>query len=749
MRKDKLKSIDIRYFLIPFIVLILIFFGLTAYMVNNYVNKSYEIFEESSLDIADSYSHTLITSQEAHTIVSELLEEKLMIASQAAKLIQGFETTEELAELAERFFIDEIYIYNPEGEIIHSNITKYIGWKAYPGHPVHDFMISDEQILVEDIRRDSESDIYYKYVYFQVADGSFVQIGVLAEDVREFLGRFELDRLIDDMSDRENIAHISFVDNNNEVIISNNSQYIEEIAEEITTHKETFGPEQHSIRTVLGGQDVFQVCVPVKSENKSFGTLTVAWKTAEIDAEIKNIIFNSFLQLFLVSAIIGAILYYAYRKNKSNIRIAYYDMLTDLPNSQYLAEYLQNEIKDVGKDKKAVMLLNCTNFKVLNMTYGYAYGDKILTQIADKIKNLLKEDQEIFRTSADRFVLVIGSYKIKDELKELAQRIIAVFQNPFVVDKGLQFINAEIAIIEVKNPKVTVDSLLRDVTLALSYIGSNSDGTISFFEEDMKVIARRQDKIEKVLREVIKGDEERMFYLQFQPKWDLKQNRIMGFEALARLNIPGMGIIPPAEFIDIAEKRLLIYDLGKQILQRACKFSKNLHGSGYENINLSVNISGLQLLRDEFIPDIKQFIQSSCADIKSLEFEITESVLLSNYDLLNEKLKDIRKMGIAVSLDDFGTGFSSLARLRELNINIVKLDRYFISKIKNEDEKKLMSADIISMAHKIGLTVVAEGVEEEEQRRYLQKHDCDIIQGYLVSKPLAEADALEFLKNSQ
>ena len=749
MRKDKLKSIDIRYFLIPFVILILIFFGLTAYMVNNYVNKSYEIFEESSLDIADSYSHTLITSQEAHTIVSELLEEKLMIASQAAKLIQGFETTEELAELAERFFIDEIYIYNPEGEIIHSNITKYIGWKAYPGHPVHDFMISDEQILVEDIRRDSESDIYYKYVYFQVADGSFVQIGVLAEDVREFLGRFELDRLIDDMSDRENIAHISFVDNKNEVIIINNSQYIEEIAEEITTHKETFGPEQHSIRTVLGGQDVFQVCVPVKSENKSFGTLTVAWKTAEIDAEIKNIIFNSFLQLFLVSAIIGAILYYAYRKNKSNIRIAYYDMLTDLPNSQYLAEYLPNEIKDVGKDKKAVMLLNCTNFKVLNMTYGYAYGDKILTQIADKIKNLLKEDQEIFRTSADRFVLVIGSYKIKDELKELAQRIIAVFQNPFVVDKGLQFINAEIAIIEVKNPKVTVDSLLRDVTLALSYIGSNSDGTISFFEEDMKVIARRQDKIEKVLREVIKGDEERMFYLQFQPKWDLKQNRIMGFEALARLNIPGMGIIPPAEFIDIAEKRLLIYDLGKQILQRACKFSKSLHGSGYENINLSVNISGLQLLRDEFIPDIKQFIQSSCADIKSLEFEITESVLLSNYDLLNEKLKDIRKMGIAVSLDDFGTGFSSLARLRELNINIVKLDRYFISKIKNEDEKKLMSADIISMAHKIGLTVVAEGVEEEEQRRYLQKHDCDIIQGYLVSKPLAEADALEFLKNNQ
>ncbi|MDD4765946.1 MAG: EAL domain-containing protein, partial [Atribacterota bacterium] len=176
---------------------------------------------------------------------------------------------------------------------------------------------------------------------------------------------------------------------------------------------------------------------------------------------------------------------------------------------------------------------------------------------------------------------------------------------------------------------------------------------------------------------------------------------------------------------------------------------KSLHDSGYEDINLSVNISGLQLLREGFIKDIEQYIQSLCANIKSLEFEITESILLSNYELINEKLKDIREIGIAISLDDFGTGFSSLARLRELNINIVKLDRFFISKIKNEDEENLITSDIISMVHKLGLTVVAEGVEEEEQKRYLQKHDCDIIQGYLVSKPLVEADALEFLKNIQ
>ena len=749
MRKDKLKSIDIRYFLIPFIVLILIFFGMTQYTINKYVNNSYENFEESSIDIANSYSRTLLTSQEAHNIVTELLDEKLMIASQAAKLIQGFETTEELAELAERFFIDEIYIYNPEGEIIHSNITKYIGWKAYPGHPVHDFMISDKQILVEDIRRDTESDIYYKYAYFQVADGSFVQIGVLAEDVQEFLGKFELKKIIDRISNREDIMYISFVNDNNEMIVSNNSQYTEEITEEITIHQQNFGSEQYSVMTVLDGHDVFQVCVPVLSEDKSLGTLTVAWRTDEIDGEIKDIIFNNFLQLALVSAIVGAIMYYAYRKNKSNIRIAYYDKLTGLPNSQYLNEYLESEVKDADKHKKAIMLLNCTNFNILNMTHGYAYGEKIHVQIVEKIKSLLRPDEELFRPSTDHLVIVIGNYKRKENLRALAQKIINIFDKPFLVNGGPQFVSAEIGIVEIKNQKVSIDSLLRDATLALSHINSSSNDAIYFYEDEMKDIVRRADKIEKVLRDIIQGKNPEMFYLQFQPKWDIKQDKIIGFEALARLNIPIMGLIPPAEFIDIAEKRLLIYDLGKQILHRACKFSKKLSESGYENINLSVNISGLQMLREEFIADVKQYIQSSCIDIKSLEFEITESVLLSNYERINEKLKDIREMGIAVSLDDFGTGFSSLARLRELNINIVKLDKFFISKIKNEDEENLITSDIISMAHKIGLTVVAEGVEEEEQKRYLQKHDCDIIQGYLVSKPLVEEDALEFLKNSQ
>ena len=744
MRKDKLKSIDIRYFLIPFIILVLLFFGITQYTINKYVNNSYENFEESSIDIANSYSRTLLTSQEAHNIVTELLDEKLMIASQAAKLIQGFETTEELAELAERFFIDEIYLYNPEGEIIHSNTNKYIGWKAYP-HPVHDFMISDEPILVEDIRRDTESDTYYKYAYYQVADGSFVQIGVLAEDVQEFLGEFELKKIIDRISNREDIMYISFVDDNNEMIVSNNSQYTEEITEEITIHQQNFGSEQYSVRTVLDGHDVFQVCMPVLSEDKSLGTLTVAWRTDEIDGEIKDIIFNNFLQL----AIVGAIMYYAYRKNKSNLRLAYYDKLTGLPNSEYLNEYLESEVKDADKHKKAIMLLNCTNFNILNMPHGYLYGEKIHVKIAEKIKNILEPDEELFRPSTDRFIIVIGNYKRKEDLQALAQKIINIFDKPFLVNGDPQFVSAEIGIVEIKNQDMPIDSLLRDATLALSHINSSSNDAIYFYEDEMKDIVRRADKIEKVLRDIIQGKNPEMFYLQFQPKWDIKQDKIIGFEALARLNIPIMGLIPPAEFIDIAEKILLIYDLGKQILQRACKFSKNLHGSGYENINLSVNISGLQLLRDEFIPDIKQFIQSSCADIKSLEFEITESVLLSNYEMINEKLKDIREIGIAVSLDDFGTGFSSLARLRELNIDVVKLDRFFISKIKNEDEENLITSDIISMAHKIGLTVIAEGVEEEEQRRYLEKHDCDIIQGYLVSKPLVEVDALEFLKNNQ
>ncbi|MCR3956129.1 MAG: EAL domain-containing protein [Gudongella sp.] len=295
----------------------------------------------------------------------------------------------------------------------------------------------------------------------------------------------------------------------------------------------------------------------------------------------------------------------------------------------------------------------------------------------------------------------------------------------------------------------TVDKLLQDATLALSHMDSGRSGSIHFYEDSMEETVIREDRIEKSLRTIIYSGGNDNFYLCYQPKLDLTTKRITGFEALARLKLEDLGFVSPLEFIDIAERRQLIYDLGRIILKESCEFISGAHAMGFDDIGVSINISGIQLLRKEFVEDVSELAKQFEMDLGCLEFEITESVLLENYEIINHKLKQLKDMGIKISIDDFGTGFSSLARLKELNIDIVKIDKYFIDAVAEKDKDSLITADIISMSHKLGLKVVAEGVENREQLYYLEKNNCDIVQGYLISKPLRKQEAIEKLEESK
>ena len=309
-----------------------------------------------------------------------------------------------------------------------------------------------------------------------------------------------------------------------------------------------------------------------------------------------------------------------------------------------------------------------------------------------------------------------------------------------------QYVDIQIAIVEIKDRHTSTDKILQDAILTLSYIKDSSATQVAFFNEDMEKRLLRQDKIVKVLREVIEGKDTESFYLEFQPKLDLKKDIVIGFEALARLRIENLGQIAPDEFIALAEEKLVIYDLGNHILLLACEFLKRLQNEGFHETSVAVNISGIQLLREDFVENLQQKLFLSDKGRKPLEFEVTETVLLDHFSQINETLEAIKKMGIAISLDDFGTGYSSFSRLAELNIDAVKIDRFFIGKISHTSEKNLIISDILSMAHKIGLNVIAEGVEDEKQKAYLQKYGCDIIQGYLLSKPLPEESAITFLR---
>lgn len=684
---------------------------------------------------------------EAYDRITALLDNKIRIVAQALMRIEDKDNSEVLKDIAKTFEVDEIYVYSSEGKVVSSTYDQVLGWEVYEGHPVHDFMVSNQTVRIEKIRQDTENGLYYKFGYMKDEAGGFVQLGILAENIQDFLEDFEIAKLIEEISQRDEVKNVFFVNTKFEVVASSLDNYTGTTIEEEALQQKLMSERTYAERTEMDDKEIFRVAVPIYSDYMRIGSLVIDWPTDKIDAQVLEIIRFGAIVLAVIALTTGSILYYAYRKNQANIKIAYYDELTGLRNNKYLHDYLDHIVAVPRRRNKAVLLLHVKNLKTVNMTYGFEYGDALVKQIADKIRQELKTDDNFFRFDGNQFVVVSDSVEGQEELRKLAERLICIFDEPVAEGTDLQYVDIQIAIVEIQARHTSTDKILQDALLTFPHIEDNAAHPIVFFDERMEKSLQREDKIMKVLRDVIGGKDETSFYLEYQPKLDLNKSRIIGFEALARLRIDQLGQIPPDEFIALAEKKLLINELGNHILQLAADFLGRMQGQGIEDITVAVNISGIQLLREGFVEYLQRAPYLSGRILQAMEFEITESVLLEHYEQINETLEQIKRMGIAVSLDDFGTGFSSLSTIGKLHIDTVKIDRFFISRISRLPDQDLITSDIISMAHKIGLLVVAEGVEDERQEAYLRKHGCDIIQGYLISRPLAEQDAVAFLRD--
>lgn len=456
----------------------------------------------------------------------------------------------------------QISLYNSEGEIIYSNEEDYIVWKATEGHPVYNFIMGQQDRLVENIRQDTINKKYYKFGYLKRSDNTFVQIGVLADNVHEFTSKFNIQSTIDEIMTRENVQQVVFVDKDLKVVSCSLSEYVGETIQDEDLRSHYLMAQSDASRTKFRDETIFHSCAPVFVQGEWLGTLTIIWSSNLINMEVRGIVVNGILELFLIKLVIGGVLYFAYRKNQSNIKIAYYDTLTGLPNAVYLDEYLNDKLHKSNNENIAVLLLNCRNFIMLYTTYGFKYGDRILNQIAECVRSIIPQNSMFFRFNADRFVIVIENYSNREEIVELAQKVMDVFKAPFDGYGQHKYVDAVIAIFEVHDHNVRVDKILQDATLSLNNIMSSTHGYIIFFDQNMEVDLKRKDKIESTIRAVRLGEDKESFYLEYQPKLDVNTNAICGFEALARLKIDTLGLVSPIEFMDLAEKRLLIYELG-------------------------------------------------------------------------------------------------------------------------------------------------------------------------------------------
>lgn len=427
--------------------------------------------------------------------------------------------------------------------------------------------------------------------------------------------------------------------------------------------------------------------------------------------------------------------------------IAYHDSLTGLYNRLYMYETIGTRLKKIEENTSrkivdAMLFMDIDNLKFINDTLGHSFGDKFILEIAMRLLSLTNNNCELFRLNGDEFIFYIKNVSGKEEIESFASKVIDCFNQTLSIDGHVISASVSIGISLYPIDGKDVDTLLRFADMAMYKVKQKGKNGYCFFNTLIKEEIQARVNIERLLKKALDNDE---FILHYQPQIDVETKNIIGFESLVRWLSPDMGLVPPLKFIHIAEETGFIVPLGEWILRTSCQFCKNINRERNTNYKISVNISVMQLLQDNFNDMVERALKDTGLSANLLELEITESIIMESPELIVGKLKQLRQKGISVALDDFGTGYSSLAYLKNIPITTLKIDKLFIDDISSDDSNTTLTDSIISLGHKIGLTIVAEGVETTDQLKYLENNKCDMIQGYLFSKPLPPEDISKLL----
>ena len=451
-----------------------------------------------------------------------------------------------------------------------------------------------------------------------------------------------------------------------------------------------------------------------------------------------------------VEALEGIVLDISDRKEmENNLRyMNEHDRLTGLYNRDYMETLLEADYARNDLHGSAMISINLSTVQLLTSNYGFHYTQVLLKNIAEALKHIATDTKRLFKTHENRFVFYITDYRDKDDLLLFCREISDTLQLILMPER----IGGGIGIIEMEmEPDLNTDRLSRRLLLASERSVNLFDRDFHpcFYDSELEAIVNRENDIRKALSGIASGQGGAELFLLYQPILDLKTNKVCAFEALARLRTEKLGLVPPNEFIPIAEKTKLIIPDGEIIIIKALHFLKQLLVKGYDSIRVAINISTIQLLQPDFTDRLTEIIRETDVPPENIDIEITESVFESNYELINSFIKKLRDIGLQIAIDDFGTGYSSLARVKELNVDCLKIDKYFIDKLLIDGPENAIIGEIISMAHRLGYCTIAEGVEEEVQMKYLLENGCDKLQGYLIGRPLDEETAIALLEKER
>ena len=415
-------------------------------------------------------------------------------------------------------------------------------------------------------------------------------------------------------------------------------------------------------------------------------------------------------------------------------QLAYTDPLTGLPNRTTLATHLNELLAKarVSGDMIAMLFLDLDRFKLVNDTLGHSVGDLLLKAVSDRLQRCVRGGDMVARLGGDEFTVIIDRAKSRDGVARIAETICESIEQPFSFAGQEIFVSTSIGISLYPLDGDDIGDLMKHADTAM-FRAKEVGRSYFFYESDMEAAVTRKMEIEADLRRSVSRDQIDVY---FQPKADLKTNKIVGMEALVRWNHPSKGIICPQEFIPLAEETGIINEIGLWVMIGACLQVKDWIDQGYGPYSIAVNLSGIQLENGEIINQVKQVLEETRIDPALLELEITESTIMHHPERVIEVLHKLKEMGVKLAVDDFGTGYSSLNYLKRFPIDLLKIDAAFVRDVETDADDRAIVQSIIALAKSMRLQVVAEGVETRQQQEFLKALDCDYIQGYYIGRPV-------------
>lgn len=427
-------------------------------------------------------------------------------------------------------------------------------------------------------------------------------------------------------------------------------------------------------------------------------------------------------------------------KKKAEARLEYQalnDELTGLPNRRLLSDRLSQALALARRKHYAVALLfiDLDGFKLVNDSLGHTIGDILLGQVAERFRSRVRESDTLARLGGDEFTVVVGCLDAKEQAGLVAKNLLEVLQAPFLIEGHEITISASIGVSLFPENGADAGDLLQQADSAMYAAKRNGRNRMMYYTKELGTSARERMSLENQLRGAVARGEIQVHY---QPEFDLSSRRLVRFEALARWVHPTLGTISPAKFIPIAEETGLIVPLGAYIMERACAQAVTWQTiTGYP-IQVAVNVSSIQFVRDTFVDEVAEMLRHTGLEPSLLQIELTESVMLSGAERAAETMKRLRALGVSLAIDDFGTGYSSLGYLPKLPFNALKIDRSFVKDLEERSEIRALVHSLVALAHSLGMQVIVEGIETQNQLDLIAQLGGDEIQGYLFGKPTAD-----------